>query len=206
MQKKKTEEVTAMTQPLAGRKNRRVDRKVCIFPSEISAYLAEFPALGAQVDLLTRLWGAPSRLRFRATRTALDAKRQAKTLSRTIDGPHRLRSRRALKTNSAIIMCAKLPKRPAALLLRHRKQPSGRPCCKVFLLALWRNPRIVKGRALPWPSGFLTPATGLAPWSAESPSHEVVSRRTSSNAGGIITASGHKCGCRCGPGHRSLQG
>lgn len=41
-------------------------------PSEISAYLTDFPALGAEVELLTRIWGATS-AKFSRDPNGLDA-------------------------------------------------------------------------------------------------------------------------------------
>jgi protease I len=49
-----------MEQPLSG-KRVAVLVETEFIPAEIDCYQTRFPALGAQVDLLTYLWGSPQR-------------------------------------------------------------------------------------------------------------------------------------------------
>ena len=169
-----------MTQPLAGRRIGVLIESLDI-PSEISAYLTEFPALGAKVDLLTRLWGAPS-AKFSSDPNGLDANGKpnpVETIDVNIDFDHV-----ELENYSAIIMCANYP----SVRLRYYQapqQPSDAPAVKFFARAM-ENPRIVKG-ALCHGLWILTPRPDLL-HGRRVTGHEVL-RADIINAGGIITAS-----------------
>jgi protease I len=169
-----------MSQPLAGRKIGVLIESLYV-PSEISAYLTELPAMGASVDLLTRLWGVTS-AKFSSDPNGLDKDGKSnpvETIDVRIDFDHV-----KLEDYAAIIMCANYP----SVRLRYYEapqQPSDAPAVKFFARAM-ENPHIVKG-ALCHGLWILTPRPDLL-HGRHVTCHEVV-RADVINAGGVITAS-----------------
>ena len=169
-----------MNQPLAGKKIGVLIESLFI-PSEISSYLSEFPSLGAEVDLLTRLWGAESKI-FSSDPDGLDAQHKPKSVE-TIEVKKDF-DKIDLEDYAAIIMCANYP----SIRLRYYQapqQPADAPAVAFYARAM-ANPLIIKG-ALCHGLWILTPRPDLLRGRRVT-CHEVI-RADVLNAGGVITAS-----------------
>ena len=144
-------------------------------PEEINAYRQGFADLGAQVDLLSRLWGQPSQ-RFVSDPNGLHP---IQTLDVTLDFANV-----NLEDYAAIIMSANY----TSVRLRYfdpSQAPSEAPAVRFFSKAM-QNPNIVKG-ALCHGLWILTPMPNLLR-DRKVICHEVV-RADVLNAGGVYTPS-----------------
>ncbi|MCW4000768.1 MAG: DJ-1/PfpI family protein [Candidatus Bathyarchaeota archaeon] len=149
-------------------------------PEEIAAYKQNFEALGAEVHLLSRLWGNPS-VKFVSDPDGLDEygnPRQAETIEVNLD-----LDKIRLEDYAAIIMAANY----TSVRLRYYQypeEPSDAPAVKFFARAM-QNPKIIKG-ALCHGLWILTPNPQYLK-GRRIICHEVV-RSDICNAGAIYTA------------------
>lgn len=125
--------------PLAGKKIGVLLESLYI-PEEVAAYQNDFTALGAQVDLMSRLWNQPS-MPFVSDPDGLDANghpKQAQKLVVNIDFEHV-----QMESYAALIMSANY----TSVRLRYfvpPQQPWDAPAVKFFARAM-ENQRIIKG-------------------------------------------------------------
>jgi protease I len=149
-----TDAATTALQPLAARKIAVLVESLYI-PEEIEAYKQDFGALGATVDLMTRLWGKASDT-FVSDPNGLDPNgvpRTAQTLTIDIDFEHV-----DLADYAAVIMSANY----TSVRLRYfqpPQSPADAPAVAFFARAMMR-PDIVKG-ALCHGLWILTPRPAL---------------------------------------------
>jgi protease I len=144
-------------------------------PEEIAAYQQDFAGLGAEVHLMSRLWGNPT-LTFWSDANGTD---HIERLEVSIDFEHM-----RLEEYAAIIMAANY----TSVRLRYfqpPEQPQDAPAVRFFANAM-RNPRIVKG-ALCHGLWILTPHPELLQ-GRRIICHEVV-RADVLNAGALFTPS-----------------
>lgn len=140
--------------PLAGKKIGILVESLYI-PEEIRAYQTEFAALGAEVHLMSRLWGQPS-LNFASDPDGLDdhgKPKQAETIEVKIDF-----DQVRLEDYAAIIMAANY----TSVRLRFftpPQHPADVPAVRFFARAM-ANPTIIKG-ALCHGLWILTPRPDL---------------------------------------------
>lgn len=169
-----------MEKPLQGKKIGVLLESLYI-PEEINAYKQDFEALGAEVHLLSRLWGNPS-LKFVSDPDGLDEHgnpRQAETLEVHLD-----LDEVRLEDYAAIIMSANYTS-VRLRYYRYPEKPTDAPAVKFFAHAM-ENPRIIKG-ALCHGLWILTPNPQYLQ-GRRIICHEVV-RSDICNAGAIYTAS-----------------
>jgi protease I len=169
-----------MSKPLANRKIGVLLESLYI-PEEIEAYKKDFADLGAEVHLMSRLWGQ-QKARFVSDPNGLDEHgnpRSAETIEVSVDF-----DQVDLNDYAAIIMAANY----TSVRLRYfvpPEQPHDAPAVKFFAAAM-QNPRIIKG-ALCHGLWILSPRPDLLR-GRHVICHEVV-RADVINAGGMITAS-----------------
>lgn len=162
------------TQPLAGKKIGVLVESLYI-PGEIEAYQHDFAALGAEVHLMSRLWGEPKQT-FSSDPDGTDC---IQKLDVSIDF-----QQVRLEDYAAIIMAANY----TSVRLRYfqpPEEPQDAPAVKFFARAMG-NPKIIKG-ALCHGLWILTPRSDLLR-ERRVICHEVV-RADVLNAGGIFTPS-----------------
>lgn len=148
--------MTLEDSPLAG-KNVAVLVESEFIPDEIATYRARFSEFGANVELVSRLWGQPS---IRFVSDVEEAGTQPETLEVSID-----LADRSVDDYSAIVMAANY----TSVRLRYFEPPPGTaiapehtqtaPAVRFFADAM-RNPRIIKG-ALCHGLWILTPTPEL---------------------------------------------